>query len=68
MAKKSKWKSTNLINPLKWSSVPFYIGVDRAIDAFTPYSGLLPSFFKKGGRVRGCGAAKRGFGKAMRKK
>ena len=24
--------------------------------------------FKDGGRVRGCGAAKRGFGKAMRKK
>ena len=24
--------------------------------------------FKDGGRVRGCGAAQRGFGKAMRKK
>ena len=67
MAKKSKWKSTNLINPLKWSSAPFYIGLDKAIDVLTPYSGLLPSF-KKGGRVKGCGIAKRGFGRAIGKK
>ena len=29
---------------------------------------LLPFLFKDGGRVRGCGAAKRGFGKAMKRK
>ncbi len=29
---------------------------------------LLPFLFKDGGRVRGCGIAKRGFGKAMKRK
>ena len=29
---------------------------------------LLPFAFKDGGRVRGCGVAKRGFGKAMKRK
>jgi len=29
-------------------------------------AGMLP--FKDGGRVRGCGKAKRGFGKAMKRK
>ncbi len=29
---------------------------------------LLPFAFKDGGRVRGCGIAKRGFGKAMKGK
>ena len=29
-------------------------------------AGMLP--FKDGGRVRGCGIAKRGFGKAMKRK
>tara|TARA_R100001591_G_scaffold97956_1_gene104033 strand:+ start:27 stop:242 length:216 start_codon:yes stop_codon:yes gene_type:complete len=29
---------------------------------------LLPFLFKDGGRVRGCGVAKRGFGKAMKRK
>jgi len=29
-------------------------------------AGMIP--MKKGGRVRGCGVAKRGYGKAMRKK
>tara|TARA_Y100001938_G_C7905762_1_gene336977 strand:+ start:84 stop:299 length:216 start_codon:yes stop_codon:yes gene_type:complete len=29
---------------------------------------LLPFMFKDGGRVRGCGIAKRGFGKAMKGK
>jgi len=65
---KNKWRKTNLINPFKWSSVPTYVGLDHLIDKFTPYSGLLPSLFKKGGRVRGVGKAKRGFGRAMRKK
>ena len=69
MAKKTKSKSfkkMDLINPIKLMSAPFYLGLDKAIDTFTPYSGLLP--FKDGGRVRGCGAAKRGFGKAMKRK
>tara|TARA_R100001510_G_C7452608_1_gene76775 strand:- start:247 stop:453 length:207 start_codon:yes stop_codon:yes gene_type:complete len=68
MAKKTKSKSFNkmdLINPLRFKSIPFYLGLDSAINSLTPYSGLLP--FKKGGRV-GCGKAKRGFGKALRKK
>jgi|TARA_R100001591_G_scaffold95026_1_gene100810 hypothetical protein len=29
---------------------------------------LLPFLFKDGGKVRGCGIAKRGFGKAMKRK
>ena len=29
---------------------------------------LLPFAFKDGGRVRGCGIAKRGFGKAIKRK
>jgi len=29
---------------------------------------LLPFAFKDGGRVKGCGIAKRGFGKAMKRK
>ena len=55
----------DLINPMKLMSAPFYLGLDKAIDTFTPYSGLL---FKDGGRVRGCGVAKRGVGKAMKRK
>ena len=66
--KGSKWKKTNLINPTKWSSIPSYMGLDQLIDMFTPYSGLLPSLFKKGGRVRGVGKATHGYGRAMRKK
>jgi len=68
MAKKTKSKSFNkmdLINPMRFKSIPFYLGLDSAINSLTPYSGLLP--FKKGGRV-GCGIAKKGFGKALRKK
>ena len=66
MAKKSKrFSKLDLINPKKLMSTPFYLGLDKAIDTFTPYSGL---FFKDGGRVRGCGVAKRGFGKAMKRK
>ena len=55
----------DLINPMRFKSIPFYLGLDSAINSLTPYSGLLP--FKKGGRV-GCGKAKKGFGKALRKK
>ena len=72
MAKKSKsylkkafsYKSPlSYINPI---SLPGY-GVNQAIDTFTPFSSLL-GLFKDGGRVRGCGVAKRGFGKAMKRK
>ena len=73
MAKKNKSslmkKAFSYKSPLSYVN-PFSLqgfGVDRAIDAFTPYSSLL-GLFKDGGRVRGCGVAKRGFGKAMKRK
>ena len=42
---------------------PYSIYTDK--EPIRPFSDLMP--FKKGGRV-GCGKAKRGYGKAMRKK
>ena len=42
---------------------PYSIYTDK--ETIRPFSDLMP--FKKGGRV-GCGKAKRGYGKAMRKK
>jgi len=75
VAKKTKSKSSLVNKAFSYKSPLSYFnplslqgfGVDRAIDAFTPYSGLL-GLFKDGGRVRGCGVAKRGFGKAMKRK
>jgi len=65
MAKKSrKW----------WKPTAGTVGTNAAWYALDPNSynefvqALLPFAFKEGGRVRGVGQAKRGFGKAMRKK
>ena len=58
-----KFKASKFINPLKLESLATTGGLDQLVQLFG-YSGL----FKDGGRVRGCGKAKRGFGKAMRKK
>ena len=62
--KGKKFKMSDLINPLKLTSTPAYLGLDQLIAALTPYGGL----FKHGGRVRGVRIAKRGLGKVMRKK
>ena len=66
MASKTKKKSSilNLKNmlysPLAFDSLT---GFDATIGLGKAILGL-----KDGGRVRGCGAAKRGFGKAMKRK
>ena len=39
--KKAGFKLTDLINPLKLTSMPAYYGLDQAIAALTPYSGLF---------------------------
>ena len=39
--KKAGFKLTDLINPLKLVSTPTYVGIDQAIAALTPYSGLF---------------------------
>ncbi len=58
-----KFKASNFINPLKLESLATGYGLDKLVQLFG-YSGL----FKDGGRVRGCGKAKRGFGKVMKRK
>ena len=58
-----KFKASNFINPLKLESLATTGGLDQLVQLFG-YSGL----FKDGGRVRGCGKAKRGFGKVMKRK
>ena len=50
-------------HPLKLESLATTGGLDQLVQLFG-YSGL----FKDGGRVRGCGKAKRGFGKVMKRK
>ena len=58
-----KFKMSNLINPFKLESYGTGYGLDT-LAQMAGYSGL----FKDGGRVRGCGKALRGFGKAMKRK
>ena len=58
-----KFKASNFINPLNLESLATTGGLDQLVQLFG-YSGL----FKDGGRVRGCGKAKRGFGKVMKRK
>ena len=58
-----KFKASNFINPLKLESLATTGGLNELVQLFG-YSGL----FKDGGRVRGCGVAKRGFGKVMKRK
>ena len=58
-----KFKASNLINPLKLESLATTTGLNELVQLFG-YSGL----FKDGGRVRGCGVAKKGFGKVMKRK
>tara|TARA_R100001129_G_scaffold150771_2_gene112926 strand:+ start:724 stop:933 length:210 start_codon:yes stop_codon:yes gene_type:complete len=59
-----KFKASNFINPLKLESLATTGGLDQLVQLFG-YSGL----FKDGGRVRrGCGIAKRGFGRTMKRK
>ena len=48
------------INPL---SLQGHVGLNELVQLMG-YSGL----YKDGGRVRGCGKAKRGFGKVMKRK
>ena len=70
MAKKKGFKAMldRQFNPL--SKQTGYLGKLNALsnDAMLAImsAGMLP--FKDGGRVRGCGKAKRGFGKAMKRK
>jgi len=62
----------------------FKAAIDRQLNPFSKQTGILgklnalsndalalimgAGLFKDGGRVRGCGIAKRGFGKAMKRK
>tara|TARA_R100000234_G_scaffold82723_1_gene52295 strand:- start:216 stop:431 length:216 start_codon:yes stop_codon:yes gene_type:complete len=59
-------KVNKLLNPLAKDSTMLErlnaIGIDATLIP------LAASLFKDGGRVRGCGIAKRGFGKAMKRK
>ena len=47
--------------------LPPQLRTPRASTTYSPGNDGL-SYFKKGGRVKGCGIAKRGFGKAMKRK
>jgi hypothetical protein len=72
MAKKNK-TSNGMGTKLNRALNPFASGstMMQRINAAGLDSILLPlaaSLFKDGGRVRGCGIAKRGFGKAMKRK
>jgi len=58
-----KFKMSNFVNPFKLESLGTGYGLDT-LAQMAGYSGL----FKNGGRVRGCGKAVRGFGKAMKRK
>ncbi len=54
------------VNPFaKDSTIMDRIGAASTDSILIP---LISSLFKDGGRVRGCGIAKRGFGKAMKGK
>jgi|7_EtaG_2_1085326.scaffolds.fasta_scaffold22480_3 hypothetical protein len=72
MAKKSKWydnAALRLLTPLGSGKGLGRRGFDTA--TFLGSLAAMPWPFKEGGRVtkhRGCGIAKRGFGRAMRKK
>ena len=69
MAGKSKWYDKygiNWLTPLGTGKSGLRRGVDTTGLLMSLAS--LPYPFKKGGRVRGCGVAKRGFGKVLRKK
>ena len=72
MAKKSKWYDKygiNWLTPLGTGKSGLRRGVDTTGLLLSLAS--LPYPFKEGGRVtkrRGCGIAKRGFGRTMRKK
>ena len=71
MAKKNKigigTKINRAVNPFaKGATIGDRIG--STIFDLTTVLPLAASLFKDGGRVRGCGIAKRGFGKAMKRK
>ena len=66
MAKKSKqsWFHPNqILNPFAEGK-----GWLRTLGELSAYGLSIPGVYKDGGRVRGVGKAKRGFGRAMRKK
>ena len=70
MAKKKGFKAAidRQLNP--FSKQTGILGKLNALsnDAMLTILGAGMSPFKDGGRVRGCGIAKRGFGKAMKRK
>ena len=51
---------------MKRGALPPQLRVPRASTTYSPGNDGL-SYFKKGGRVKGCGIAKRGLGRAMKK-
>ena len=51
---------------MKRGALPPQLRVPRASTTYSPGNDGL-SYFKKGGRVKGCGIAKKGFGRAMKK-
>ena len=67
MAKKTKKAGSKLMKNIKsYTYGTGALGLE-ALSRLAGFDGFLPMPFKKGGRV-GCGVAKKGFGKALRKK
>ena len=66
MAKKTKSDSKLIKNLKSYTYGTGALGLE-ALSRLAGFDGFLPMPFKKGGRV-GCGIAKKGFGKALRKK
>ena len=65
---KKKYGIGKGIRDFTGSSAAFDILLNKGQGISEFAQALLPFAFKDGGRVRGCGIAKRGFGKAMKRK
>ena len=66
MAEKWSSRANRWFNPLRPGSNWFDRGMALSNDVTAAI--MAAGFFKDGGRVRGCGKAKRGFGRVMKRK